>query len=418
MLSGFSLLRTAGLLLLLGATFAFLLGCPDSSDDSPTGPSTAAPHWRQTSGPVTDEVIQDLWGTGPANVYAVTWQGSIFHYDGRGWTREYNNGGTRLQMISGSSAGDVWVAGMDGALYHYDGSAWSQIDTYTDQDLWCVLAISPTDVYVGGGSSTLMHYDGSSWTPVAMDDSYLICGVYRSTAGALYVTAGGYGGSDSKLLGQVGGNWEELFSTSMFLDGMHALSASDIYVYGIDNGLWHYDGTSVSSIPLPTYSQVHDVATVGDDLLMIAFDGGHVLEWNGSSWDLSLSSPTTIYALWASSSDAIHAAGWSVQYYYDGQEWTPGVAGSVTDKRLSAVWCADDGQTFAVGDSGIILRYDGSEWSRMTSPVTVRLNCIWGASPTDIYAAGNDPNELSATCYIIHYDGTSWSTNYSMIMSM
>lgn len=413
--SGHAQFHASAMFVLLCLTIAFLLGCPDSSDNSPTAPTSAAPRWRQLSGPFTEEVMQDIWASGPNDVYGVTWEGSIFHYDGANWTCEYNNGGTRLNAITGSSPHDVWAAGVDGMLCHYDGSEWNQIDLHTEQSFWCIQAISPTDVYAGGGLSTLLHYDGSNWTPIELDDTYLVCGVHRSTSGDLYVIAAGYGGDKSRLLRRAGTEWQELFSTSMFLDGMYAASDSDIYFYGIDNGLWHCDGTTVTSVPLPSYGEVYDVATAGDGLLMIAFDWGHIMKWNGSSWDLMLQSPAIVYALWAFSEQQIHAAGRSVQYYYDGHDWTPGVVGSPTDKRLNGVWCADDGQAFAVGDSGIILRYDGAAWSRMTSPVTVRLNCVWGTSPTNLYAAGNDPNEPSATCVIIHYDGTSWSTDYSMI---
>ena len=47
---------------------------------------------------------------------------------------------------------------------------------------------------------------------------------------------------------------------------------------------------------------------------------------------------------------------------------------------------------FAVGSngytSGIILHYNGSAWSAMTSGTTNSLNGVWGSSGSDVFAVG------------------------------
>jgi hypothetical protein len=89
---------------------------------------------------------------------------------------------------------------------------------------------------------------------------------------------------------------------------------------------------------------------------------------------------------------------------------------------LTGVWGSSDQQVFAVGHmssvsaSPIIIRYDGSAWSALTSCATSSAPCIdpaadmmnislggvSGRSANDIYAVGD-----SGT--VIHFDGMKWS---------
>jgi hypothetical protein len=61
---------------------------------------------------------------------------------------------------------------------------------------------------------------------------------------------------------------------------------------------------------------------------------------------------------------------------------------SGTSADLNAVWGADNTHVFAVGKSGIVLRYDGTSWSLMASTSTADLYGIWGTGSADIYAVG------------------------------
>ena len=66
------------------------------------------------------------------------------------------------------------------------------------------------------------------------------------------------------------------------------------------------------------------------------------------------------------------------------------------------VFVADATNVFAVGNHGLLYRYNGSSWSVMNSPVHKDLHGIWGRSATDIYAVGGGGT-------ILHYDGSTWS---------
>jgi|GEM_PF-1366380 len=75
---------------------------------------------------------------------------------------------------------------------------------------------------------------------------------------------------------------------------------------------------------------------------------------------------------------------------------------SGTAFNLNGVWGSSSTDVFAVGDNGLILHYNGSNWSQMDSGTATDLLSIWGSSASDIYTAGDDG-------FIFHYNGSVWS---------
>lgn len=72
--------------------------------------------------------------------------------------------------------------------------------------------------------------------------------------------------------------------------------------------------------------------------------------------------------------------------------------------RLRGVHAVSANDVFAVGDTGTIIeRLSGNDWATMTSGTTSTLYAVWGSSSTDVWATG-------AAGLVLHYDGTSWST--------
>ncbi len=71
---------------------------------------------------------------------------------------------------------------------------------------------------------------------------------------------------------------------------------------------------------------------------------------------------------------------------------------------LKGVWGSSATDVFAVGENGMILHYEGVEWTKMKSPTTEHLYGVWGSSPTNVYAVG-------ASGTILHYNGLTWSAD-------
>ena len=65
-----------------------------------------------------------------------------------------------------------------------------------------------------------------------------------------------------------------------------------------------------------------------------------------------------------------------------------------TKQDLHSAWCSPTNTLYVVGAGGLILRYDGVNWSQMDSGGTTRaLNSVWGIDDNTIYAVG-DAGEL------------------------
>ena len=134
-------------------------------------------------------------------------------------------------------------------------------------------------------------------------------------------------------------------------------------------------------------------------------DGGSVVHrYDGSGWS-TLETPSTaglgcIFAL--SASDVWLCAGEQV-LHYDGAEFT---ASQVTTTAgldgLTAIWAASPTDLWAVGDDAIVARTsDGATWSG-TIAGSPFMSSIWGSGPDDVYALG--------TFDLVHWDGAAWST--------
>ena len=64
---------------------------------------------------------------------------------------------------------------------------------------------------------------------------------------------------------------------------------------------------------------------------------------------------------------------------------------------------------FIVGENGVILHYNGTAWSTMTSPTTLTLQGVWGTAANNVFAVGG-PSASSGgdRGTILKYDGGAW----------
>ncbi|UCH42738.1 MAG: PKD domain-containing protein [Dehalococcoidales bacterium] len=82
------------------------------------------------------------------------------------------------------------------------------------------------------------------------------------------------------------------------------------------------------------------------------------------------------------------------------ETWKRMVSG--TTGTLQGVWGNSPSDVYAVGDESTVLHYNGTSWRLMDTPAEVSLQGIWGSSSSDIFAVGLDGA-------ILHYDGEDWS---------
>lgn len=124
-----------------------------------------------------------------------------------------------------------------------------------------------------------------------------------------------------------------------------------------------------------------------------------------------------LLSVWGPSSKEIYAVGGplgnegfeSLVLRYDGTRWTrlrPGGAASfwwVTGTSSTDVWM--------VGEKGRITHYDGRTFVEYPTSTTVTLYGAWAASPTEAYAVGGtaEGGKGPQNDVLLHWNGTAWA---------
>jgi hypothetical protein len=112
---------------------------------------------------------------------------------------------------------------------------------------------------------------------------------------------------------------------------------------------------------------------------------------------------STLRSVWGSSGDNVFAVGDSGKVIrYDGSTWTEIQNLASASDILRGVYVHSETSVFVVGSGGKIFRYNGTQWETMNSNVTDNLRDVWGSSETNIFAVGDWGT-------IVRYDGTGWT---------
>lgn len=77
---------------------------------------------------------------------------------------------------------------------------------------------------------------------------------------------------------------------------------------------------------------------------------------------------------------------------------------SVVNKEhvFKGVWMSGPDDVHLVGADGVVVHYDGTEWTVRSEGVFANLNAVWGFAANDIWAVGHKGA-------ILHFDGENWA---------
>jgi hypothetical protein len=241
------------------------------------------------------------------------------------------------------------------------------------------------------------------------------------------------------------------------LFGVAATSARNAWAVGgvVTNGktlILHGNGTTWSRVPSPTPAPLTELyavaATSARNAWAVGGGGGApgktiILHWNGTAWK-AVPSPTpagggTLFGVAATSARNAWAVGCAgdcgqeaggvktLILHWNGTAWTrvpspsPGV-----DTSLSSVTAVSAGSAWAVGCTAlcflssasprtVILRWNGTAWTRVPSPAAARvgvLNGVAATSASNVWAVGCTGHcfgpMATTTTMIVHWNGTAW----------
>lgn len=232
--------------------------------------------------------LNDVWGSGPADVYAVASDESFVHYDGDSWQQvDIPSPTEEEQHFSffaawSSSPTNVFAVGYEdddlGLVFHYDGTEWSKMEVPEATPLTGVWGSSASDVYaVGPGvgyswwpdTVRIIHFDGATWNetgfPEATNQQIKLADVWGSGPDDVFVTA-----IDADYLSQTsvwhfdGNEWSRMLTSQYWrwTSRLSGLSSDDVTLMMSDDEsddcLAHWDGEVWSP------SGACDSATDGD----------------------------------------------------------------------------------------------------------------------------------------------------------
>lgn len=122
---------------------------------------------------------------------------------------------------------------------------------------------------------------------------------------------------------------------------------------------------------------------------------------DGWCWQNPLPQGNPLLAVWGSRSNNVFAVGQGgIIFRWDGTTWSPQRSG--TRNSLYGVWGYDANNIWAVGDAGTILKWNGSAWSPQLSGSTSTLRGVWGSAANNVWAVGADGQ-------ILRWNGATWT---------
>ena len=253
-----------------------------------------------------------------------------------------------------------------------------------------------------------------TWTEQTSGATDQLRDVWAADASNIWIV--GNGGRIMKSSGN--GTWTTQTSgTTGALIEVWGTSATNLWAVGASGRILRGDGTTWTSQTSGTTNTLFSLWGSSASNVWAAGDQSTLTRWNGTSWttsSLGVGTNVVCNGLWGSASNNIWLVGTHINtgngrvYLYNGTSWTED-SSMGTVAGLNDVWGSGANDVWAVGVGGLILRWNGTAWSTVSSGTTQELLSVWGTSATNVYAT-------SAEGGIFRFDGTSWTKDsYSSI---
>jgi len=397
-----------------------------------------------------------VWGSDTNDIYAVGGAGDILHYDGKSWLKETSGTANGIAGISGSSSTDIYAVGDVHTILHYNGTAWSAMTDSSTQNFASVWVATSTVIYATGSKGELWKGDGTNWTRLGIVTGGVNCfSVWASSATNVFAACKGgvllhYNGTtvatidtskthtgsalnavwgpDSLHIFVAGDNGTVLESTdggstwpsvsNSFTGNLLSawgLNSTTIYTGGRQGTVQKYNGTTLSTSLQEHADALNSVWGTATTNAYAVGGNGVVVRYDGTTWTTSATvAASFLNSVWGSASNDIYTAGAGdgvskavIYHSTTGTAWTPDTVSTSGDGNINAVWGASSASIYAVGDGGVILHgKTGGPWTSQSSGTAEDLLGVWGTSDADVWAVGGGLSDG----FILHYNGTSWST--------
>ena len=309
-----------------------------------------------------------IWGTSATDIYITTLPAGVLRFDGTTFTQIYAG----PEILSGFQGvpNDVWMSGGQ-SIQHWDGSTLSAVaipDLASNAALTTMGYAQRNDVWWWAShAGQFVHWDGIAMTSTAVtmaDGNAISCGALVDHT---YWLAGAYGEVATM---------DTPFHVQRIIDGTFLWndfngiwgSADDDMYFAVGGELRHWDGTTLTTIPLETGTETMLVGLAG-----IRTQG--VDELFVTAYKLAPGPITT----------------WSI-FHFDGTTWTKTVVGSgPAGTPIDAPWkifILGPGEAMAVGLNGYAGYFASGTWQQITTNTTQELTGVFGPDPDHVWVSG------------------------------
>ena len=304
------------------------------------GPRSAF-RWQVRSLP--GRALRAVWGSGPADGFAVGQAGTVLHYDGERWESQPSGTDQDLLDVWGSGPSDVIAVGRGGTVLRYDGQHWQREPSSTPMDLITVWGSGPRDVFAAGIKGTIVHYDGRRWQV------------------------------------QESGTPKELF-------GLSGSGPTDIYAVGY--AAWGGDDL-LAGWPCHRDPEQRQCWVLADEPSCRPLDEdgsvrGVLLHYDGRRWRPQTTLEGWYFDVWVTGPrDLFAVLGSCEAIRSDGRAWQALPVGA--SEGLFAVWGTGPSDLFFAGRQGTLIHFDGRSWRALPTETTAELVGIWASGPSDVF---------------------------------
>lgn len=269
----------------------------------------------QTIG-VFQSSLSDVWGSSPADVYAVgrvevpngQTQSNIIHFDGTSWRTvteaAFDTGFVYGEFggVYGFSPNDVWVVGTN--VLHWDSSKWKPF-AFTlrrtgpnsgtvitlDQVLHgnyfsSIWGTSSNNLFAVGDKGVIVHYDGQKWTKMESGTDLTFFDVWGSSSTDVYAVAMDFFSARWIVVHYDGTAWRPVVADFIQLNrprGVWGANQNNVYI--ASDFVFRFNGIKWKRLQVPNMQyNMGGVEGSSANNIFVVGSFGVVLHWNGATW--------------------------------------------------------------------------------------------------------------------------------------
>lgn len=322
--------------------------------------------------------------------WAVGTMGTLLQYRNGGW---YGQSAAlskaqvtqTLYGVAAGSASEAWAVGASGTVLRWDGSTWQrhpQSGTATTQDLLGAAVSAPGQAWAVGGQATILQCSSGTCTLISANDD-----------------------ADKRTL-----------------QGVHSFAAKDAWAVGVRGVVQRFDSTATwaprAYAGMGTLADLSSVWGTDSRNLWAVGQGSLILRYDGTSWtqqnQASLGT-ASLFGVWGVDAQRVWAVGngGMVVHTENGRDWQASPLPEHSLRAFHDVWGRSADAVFIVGQDGVILRSQGTTFgpeaatfvpgSKKPADLAPRepINAVSGTSAKAIWAVGQSG-------MILRWNGERW----------